>query len=120
KTVCHSILQHAAQICRQALRPDDVVGSVSNKRIGVLLMDTTSEAARMTFNRLRWQIAANPFALPDKSSVGLSVSITFSRVGGRMGDKTVMDNCIDALEEMGASAVNILTDVEDIHKKRAE
>lgn len=118
RTVCHSIIKHAAQICRQSLRPDDVVGSVSNKRIGVLLMDTTSEAARMTFNRLRWQIAANPFTLPDKSNVGLSVSIAFSRVGGRMGDKTVMDNCIDALDEMGTSAVNILNDVEDSNKRR--
>lgn len=118
RSICHNILAHAAQICRQSLRPDDVVGSVSNKRIGVLLMDTTTEAARMTFNRLRWQIAANPFTLADKSSVGLSVSIAFSRVGGRVGDKTVMDNCINTLDEMGASAVNMLSDVEEGGKKR--
>ncbi len=118
RTVCHGILKHAAQICRQSLRPDDVVGSVASKRVGVLLMDTTTEAARMTFNRLRWQIAANPFILPDKSSVGLSVSIAFSRVGGRASDKTVMDSCIDMLDEMGATAVNMLADVEDAHNKK--
>ena len=118
RTVCHALLKHSAQVCRQSLRPDDVVGTVSTKRIGVLLMDTTSEAARMTFNRLRWQIAANPFVLPDKSNVGLSVSITFSRVGGRAGDKNVMEKCTEALDELGANAVNILTDVEELNKRK--
>ena len=117
RTTCHGLLKHASQICRQSLRPDDVVGTISNKRVGVLLMDTSTEAARMTFNRLRWQIAANPFILPDRSSVGLSVSITFSRVGGRLSDKNVMETCIDALDELGAGAVNVLSDVEEIHKR---
>lgn len=118
RTVCHAIIKHAANICRQSLRPDDVVGSVSNKRIGVLLMDTTTEAARMTFNRLRWQIAANPYVLQDKTSVGLSVSIMFCRVGGRNNDKGVMESCIDSLDAMGANAVNVLNEVDETGKKR--
>ncbi len=53
----------------------------------------------MAVNRLRWQVAANPFTLPDKTNIGLSISIAFSRIGGRIGDRSVLDNCDDALDE---------------------
>lgn len=120
KAACQNIMKHIAQICRQSLRPDDVLGSVNYKRIGVLLIDTTIESARMAVNRLRWQIAANPFLLPDKTSIGLSVSISFSRIGGRMGDKSVLDNCDHALEKLGAAAINVLTEVEDTERRAGE
>lgn len=110
---CKAVMKHVGQVCKQSLRPDDVVGVVSYKRLGVLLIDTSIESARMTVNRLRWQIAANPYLLPDKTSVGLSVSIAFSRVGGRMGDKSVLDHCDDYLEQLGATAINVLSEVDD-------
>lgn len=111
RAACQSILRHVAQLCRQSLRPDDVVGSVSLKRIGILLIDNNPESARMVFNRLRWQIAANPFLLPDKTTIGLSVSIGFHRVGGRMGDKSVLDACDGALNNMGVAITNALVEV---------
>jgi hypothetical protein len=83
----------------------------------VLLIDTSLESARMTVNRLRWQIAANPFHLPDKTSVGLSVSIAFSRVGGRMSEKSILEHCDEVLEEMGAAAINVLTEVDELDRK---
>jgi hypothetical protein len=82
----------------------------------VLLIDTTIESARMTVNRLRWQIAANPYQLPDRMSVGLSVSIAFMRVGGRLSDVSVVEVCEEALEKLGATAVNVLTEVDDTRK----
>lgn len=118
RQTCQAIMKHIALLTQQSLRPDDVVGVVNYKRVGVLLIDTSIESARMTVNRLRWQIAANPFALADKTSIGLSVSIAFSRVGGRMGDKSVLDHCDEVLENMGASAINVLTEVDDMHGKR--
>ncbi|MBY0407333.1 MAG: hypothetical protein K2Q01_06535, partial [Rickettsiales bacterium] len=116
--VCQTIVKHIALLCQQSLRPDDVVGVVNYKRVGVLLIDTSIESARMTVNRLRWQIAANPFSLPDKTSVGLSVSIAFSRVGGRMSDISVLDHCDTVLEELGASAINVLTEVDENTHRR--
>ena len=118
RDTCHAIIKHVAFVSRQGLRPDDVLGSVNYKRIGVLLLDTMPESVRMVFNRLRWQIAANPFLLPDKTSVGLSVSISFCRIGGRVGDKSILDDCDDALDSMGAGAVNALIEVEDSGKRK--
>lgn len=117
RDVCKAIVKHLALLSQQSLRPDDVVGVINFKRVGVLLIDTSIESARMTVNRLRWQIAANPFQLQDKTSVGLSVSIAFSRVGGRMGDKSVLENCDEVLEGMGASAINVLTEVDEMHAR---
>jgi len=120
RPACHNIVKHIALLSRNSLRPDDVVGVISYKRVGILLLDTSIESARMAVNRLRWQIAANPFLLPDKTSVGLSVSISFSRIGGRVSDKSVMDNCENALEVLGASAVNVLTEVDDTDRRHEE
>lgn len=118
--VCQDIVKHIATLCRQSLRPDDVVGVMNFKRIGVVLIDTSLESARMTVNRLRWQIAANPFLLPDRSSVGLSVSIAFSRVGGRMGEKLVIDLCDEVIEDLGAAAINVLVEVDENERRREE
>ena len=119
RPVCQQIVTHIAQLIRQGSRPDDVVGMVGFKRVGVLLMDTSIESARMAVNRLRWQIAANPFALPDKTNIGLSVSISFCRIGGRVGDKNVLESCDDALEALGAAAINVLTEVDDMAPRKA-
>ncbi|MDE3017049.1 MAG: diguanylate cyclase [Pseudomonadota bacterium] len=112
RPACHAMMRHIAAICRQGLRPDDVVGSILYKRLGVLLIDTTPESARMVFNRLRWQIAANPILLPDKTSIGLSVSISFCRIGGRVSEKSVIEDCSAAIENMGAQGINALIEVE--------
>jgi diguanylate cyclase (GGDEF)-like protein len=112
-TMCQSLIKHVAQIARQSLRPDDVVGSVNHKRIGILLLDTTPDSARVVINRLRWQIAANPFYLPGtQTTIGLSVSISFHRIGiARVDDKTVMDDCEDALTATPVTVVNALKEV---------
>ncbi len=115
--VCVSIMKHVAMVCRQNLRPDDVVGSVSARRLGVLLLDTTPESARMVFNRLRWQIAANPFELPDKATLGLSVSITFARIGGVIADRNLIDDCAAAMDTLGANAANALLEVDEADKR---
>jgi diguanylate cyclase (GGDEF)-like protein/PAS domain S-box-containing protein len=120
RPACTAIMKHIAQISRQSLRPDDVVGSVAPKRIGVLLLDTTPDAARIVFNRLRWQIAANPYLLPDKTSVGLSVSISFSRVGGRIADRNILEECDRVLTEAGPGIVNALVEVEESSRRKSE
>lgn len=120
RTGCLAIIRHIAAISRNTLRPDDVVGMASYKRLGILLLDTSIESARMAVNRLRWQIAANPFLLPDKSSVGLSVSIGFSGIGGRVSEKSVLEYCEQTLENMGAAAVNVLIEVDAMERVKSE
>lgn len=119
RQVINQMVKHIAGICKQSLRPDDVVGIVTHHRLGVLLLDTTPETARMVSNRLRWQIASNPFVLPDKATIGLSVSISFSRISGRMVDKDLIDNCCAALDELEPTAANALMEVDEGDKRRA-
>lgn len=120
RTICHNIVKHIATLSKNTLRPDDVVGVISYKRLGILLLDTSVESARMAVNRLRWQIAANPYMMPDKTSIGLSVSISFSRIGGRVSDKSVLEYCENTLETLGASAINVLTEVDDMERYKSE
>lgn len=105
------VIKHVAGVARQGLRPDDVVGGVNHRRIGVLLVDTLPESARMVFNRLRWQIAANPYLLADKSPVGVSVSISFCRIGAKVADKDVFTQCEKSLDGLRAEAVNAMVEV---------
>lgn len=109
--VCVNVLRHIAAICRQNLRPDDVVGSVSPYRVGVLLLDTMPESARMVFNRLRWQIAANPFDLPNGTTLGLSVSVSFARVTGVVKDRSLIDDCCRHLDNQAEDEANALLEV---------
>lgn len=114
------MMKHVAAIARQNLRPDDVVGVISHHRLGAVLLDTTPETARMVSNRLRWQIAANPFALPNRNDVGLSVSIAFSRISGRIADKTLIEDCTAALDGLSVKSANALIEVDEGDKRKAD
>lgn len=118
RPMCHDIMVHIATISRKSLRPDDVLGMVNFKRLGILLMDTSMESARMAVNRLRWQVAAGPFVLPDKTGVGLSVSIAFCKIGGRISDKHVLESCDRALDTLSPSAINVLTEVDGTERPK--
>lgn len=109
-------LKHIATLCRNSLRPYDVVGRVGTYRVGVLLLETSPESARMVLNRLRWQIASNPFELPNESTLVLSVSIAFGRIGGRPSDVTVMGNCEGYLNGLPSDNANSLNEVESSKK----
>ncbi|MGE3713974.1 MAG: GGDEF domain-containing protein [Alphaproteobacteria bacterium] len=106
--LCMGLVRHMATICRQNLRPDDVVGCVSPHRIGILLLDTVPESARMVFNRLRWQIASNPYDLPNGNTLGLSVSIGFARVTGVIKDRNLINECCGMLDMQDKNSANAL------------
>jgi diguanylate cyclase (GGDEF)-like protein len=111
RRVGSDIVKHVAQLCRQSLRPGDVVGIVNYKRVGVLLLNTTPETSRQACNRLRFQVAAAPFLLRDKVNIGLSVSITFGSIFGRSREHTILEDCDAALNSLPSSAANVLTEV---------
>jgi len=75
-----NVIKHSAFIARQSLREYDVLGSIGDGRIGVLLVGVNYSSAKMIFNRLRWQIAANPYQTVDNSTLGTTVSIIFSKI----------------------------------------
>ncbi len=108
------MLQHIASLARQNLRTDDTIGSLPPRRVGIILLDTNLESARMVLNRLRWLIAANPFVLPDKTTVPLTVSIAFAPLGGRTDDKAVVQDAEIYMDRLQTVSGNTLQEVTEI------
>jgi diguanylate cyclase len=109
--VFNNLLKHIALIARQSLRPDDVLTSVGNGRIGVLLVDVALDSVRIAFNRLRWQIAANPYILPDQTSIGVSVSIHFCYISQDVAEEEIVKRCENSINTLGNSKKNTLVEV---------
>lgn len=103
---CIGFVKHLMQVCRSSLRPGDVVAYAGNNHIGVLLLDSASDATRMVANRLRWQIAANPFKLVDKTTLPLSASMVYANITGSVNADKILAACEGELLKCdgGASA----------------
>ncbi len=114
------ILKHIATLARQNLRPDDIIGSIPPHRLGLILLDTASDSARMVLNRLRWLIAANPYPLEGGKPLPLTVSIGFMALGGRINDKAALQDSEAYMNRLPASAGNILQEIEDIEIREEE
>ncbi|MEQ1789909.1 MAG: diguanylate cyclase [Rickettsiales bacterium] len=110
RSVCNELFKHVASVAKRSLRPDDVVGVVGDGRIGVLLVDIATDSERLAFNRLRWQIASNPYIGIDKNPIGMSVSISFCGVSSDRGDRQILEQCELALGALKAGSQNILVD----------
>jgi diguanylate cyclase (GGDEF)-like protein len=113
--ICNNILKHIAFIARQSLRPDDVLASINNKKIGILLVDVALDSVRIVLNRLRWQIAANPYVLKQKSegetTIAISVNIAFCKINGEISGAKILENMGKSLLELEKSATNTLIEI---------
>ncbi len=96
----NAILKHIVQVCRGNLRPSDMVAAASDTQLGFILLDAISDSTRMVANRLRWQIAAHPFALPDTSPLSLSASIVYANIDGVLPANQLVAACKDALANL--------------------
>ncbi len=105
------ILKHVVHVCRGNLRPGDVVGAISDTQIGVLLLDAVSDSTRLVANRLRWQVAAQPFALPDTSLLSLTASMVYININGSLVADKLVDVCVSALAEIPEEAASQLLEV---------
>lgn len=103
KAFCGDMLKHIASVVMRTLRPDDMVGSVGDGRLGVLLVDIASGSERLVLNRLRWQVAANPYFKTE-----ISASISFSNVVGNKNGELIIEQCEKTLGSLGVNAHNIL------------
>ncbi len=72
--------KEVGRICRQKLRGYDVVGSVSDAVLGIVMLDVKAETTRVVLNRLRWEMMANPVMVPKHGTVQLELRIAFSDV----------------------------------------
>jgi diguanylate cyclase (GGDEF)-like protein len=107
----YDLLKHVAGIARQNLRGDDTIGCIGPDRLGILIMDTNPESARMVLNRLRWLIAAAPLALENRDPIPATVSIAFARVSQQTQEKDILGSLEASLAAPAASAGNALVEV---------
>ncbi len=107
----YDLLKHVAGIARQNLRGDDTIGCIGPDRLGILIMDTNPESARMVLNRLRWLIAAAPLAPENREPIPATVSIAFGRVDQQSQDKDMIPKLEATLEEPASGAGNALLEV---------
>jgi diguanylate cyclase (GGDEF)-like protein/PAS domain S-box-containing protein len=108
--VCNELVKFVASIASRSLRPDDIVGIVGDGRIGVLLVGITSGSERLILNRLRWQIASNPYIYNDQKPIGLSVSIGFYSILQGGNNEKIIERCESSLNKLGSDKHNTITD----------
>lgn len=102
--------QHVALACRQKLRNDDTIGSMADNTLGIILMESSIESARIVFNRLRWGISSALFDKADKTRIQPSVTIVFCAVEGSVNETDIVDKCeiqLSKLRDMGEAGNGI-------------
>ncbi len=111
REVCNDMARYIVSVAKRSLRPDDAIGIVSDGRIGVLLVDINNGSERLVLNRLRWQIASNPYVGENKRPIGLTVSIGFCGISGNSKENDELGKCESALDKLHGDVTNTLLDV---------
>lgn len=75
------LLNHVARSCKASFREEDLVFRLGEDRLGLLLLDTTVETARVVLNRLRWTISSHRIAFGGKANFSVTVSVAFAPLG---------------------------------------
>jgi GGDEF domain-containing protein len=74
------LMMHTHQICRSTFRSEDMIFALSDSTLGVVLFNTTREAARVVLNRLRWKIRSHRIEFGGKSDFSVSACISFDQL----------------------------------------
>lgn len=106
--VCNALHRHLGIICKQKLRQEDIVGSLSERSIGLALVDANQEEARMVLNRLRWTIGTSPLETKGLE-IGTQVNVAFSEIDGKILPTEVLEKCEgDMLSLRKSGKVNVI------------
>lgn len=107
EAACYKLHKHISEVFRQKLRVEDTLGTLSESTLGLILMETSQEEARMVLNRLRWAISVNPMHV-DGEEVIAQVNISFMQIDGKMGHQEVLKTCEEYAQWQRADATNSL------------
>lgn len=99
--------RHMGQLCKQKLRPEDTVGSLNDRMIGLILVDAVQEEARMVLNRLRWIISVSPLELGSKE-IASQVNVGFSQIDGKITATEILEKCEGYVVGMRKKLVNTI------------
>ncbi|MAR56559.1 MAG: hypothetical protein CMM93_05195 [Rickettsiales bacterium] len=109
---CVTLLNHVANTCKTKFREDDVVCYLSDRSLGLLLMDVDVESVRVVLNRLRWFISSHRIVFGGKSNFSVTVSITFTTING--DEEQVVEACETAVLAIPSETRNQLIEVKDL------
>ena len=102
-----ALLKQLGQVIRTNLREDDVMGYAEPNRVGVLLLETTKENAKIPLNRIRWMFAANPIEIKGEK---IPVTLTASYIGlqGKGTPASLIEQCQRLLRETELNVGNTI------------
>lgn len=89
---CDHLHKHISDVFRQKLRTEDTIGTLSERSLGVILVDASQEEARMVLNRLRWAISVSPLQL-QKDELIAQVNVSFTQIDGKIGNIELLRKC---------------------------
>ena len=92
KDVCDELHKHIGHICKLKLRPEDTIGSLSDRTIGIIMVNAKQEAARMVLNRLRWAISITPLQLANEE-LSVQVNVNFTQIDGKISPNELLEKC---------------------------
>jgi diguanylate cyclase (GGDEF)-like protein len=101
------LVKHVASHCKGRFREEDLVSYLGDDRIGLLLMDTLEENARMVLTRLRGSVAAHRLNFGGKPNFSLNISIAFAEMLGESGQDVMarVEAALDAVPADERSAL---------------
>ncbi len=103
----HQLHRHIGGICKTKLRQEDTICTLSERSLGLLLVDASQESTRQVLNRLRWAIGTSPLKLGREDFIA-HVNIGFTPLGGRIGETDILEKCEEYMTQLRARASNAI------------
>lgn len=99
--------RHIGTLCKQKLRPEDTVGTLNDRMLGLLLVDAAQEEARQVLNRLKWIVSVSPVEMAAKE-ISSQVNIGFAEIDGKISATEVVEKCEGYAVGMRRKLVNTI------------
>jgi diguanylate cyclase (GGDEF)-like protein len=113
--------KHVAMLIKQRLRSDDTIGTLDFRTLGVILMETSGESARMVLNRLRWSMGQTPFIAPNNQPLPFTVSMAYCRIEGETTEVEMTEKCEAFLKSQSlkkANTDNLISEVIVVERRK--
>jgi diguanylate cyclase (GGDEF)-like protein len=107
ENVSRLVHQHISNIFRSKLRPEDTIGSLSERTLGIILVGASQEEARMVLNRLRWAISTTALEFGTQEAI-ISVNIGFTQIDSVINQPELLGKCEKFMVENHAGFNNSL------------
>jgi diguanylate cyclase (GGDEF)-like protein len=102
EAVAEAMLTYLADACRDNIRDHDTIGylgGLGKERLGIILLNLSSESARAVLNRIRWHMTANPMPGNGGEEMPVMISISYTSIMANNPESS-LDKCEQALQSL--------------------